>query len=543
MTGHRDELVRGRRAFSENRWSESFVIFSELNRLGELSAEDLELLSTAAFMVGRIGDMISALEGAHRDYMDRGDLFPAVRTALRLGTNLASRDKFAQASGWMERADRLMEPVREDRLERGYMLMPAMFKYMAAQEYEKATEVAIEAASIGRRFGDYDLVAHAVHAQGRALIRQGRAQEGLKLLDEVMVAVTAEELSPMVTGLVYCGVIEGCYEIYEIRRAAEWTMALSAWCDSQPDLVAFTNQCLTHRAEIMRLQGVWPDALEQARRAHQQKARGLIAAQAYYQQAEIHRLQGELGLAEEDYRHVSLSGGDPQPGLARLRLAQGNPDAPAASLGRALTESTDLLQRLAILPAYVDTMLAVGDVPAARRACDELRAIASQTDIDMHRAWSAYARGVVDLADGLPTAAIPSLRDAFRLWQALEVPHELARTRTSLAKALLAVGDEDTANLEFEAARSTFAELGATPEMLEIDSLNGSEDPRKPHDLTPRELEVLRMLTSGDTNRSIAENLILSERTVDRHVSNIFAKLGVSTRSAATSYAYRHRLV
>jgi DNA-binding CsgD family transcriptional regulator/tetratricopeptide (TPR) repeat protein len=543
MTDYPDGLIRGRRAFSENNWSESYETLSELDRRGELAPEDLEMLATAAFMLGRIGDMISALERAHHAYMSGGEVFPAVRTALWLGTNLASRGKFAQASGWLERATRLMEPVKEDRLERGYMLLPAMFKSMAAQEYEKVAETAIEAASIGRRFGDYDLVAHAVHVQGRALIRQGKAQEGIRLLDEVMVAATAEELSPMVTGLVYCSVIEGCYEIGEIRRAAEWTMALSAWCDGQPDLVAFTNQCLAHRAEIMQLQGVWQAALEQARRAHQRKARGLIAAQAYYQQAEIHRLQGELGLAEEDYRNVSLSGGDPQPGLARLRLAQGNPDASVASLGRALAESEDMLQRLAILPAFVDVTLAVDDVPAARRACDELEAIASQTDIDMHRAWSTYARGVVDLADGLPAAAIPSLRDAFKLWQALGVPHEMARTRTSLARALLAVGDEDTASLEFEAARLTFADLGATPEMLEVDSVSGAREFGKTHDMTPREVEVLRLLTTGDTNRSIAEKLVLSERTVDRHVSNIFAKLGVSTRSAATSHAYRHRLV
>jgi DNA-binding CsgD family transcriptional regulator/tetratricopeptide (TPR) repeat protein len=423
------------------------------------------------------------------------------------------------------------------------MLLPAVFKHIAAKEYEAAAEAAIEAGSIGRRFGDVDLVALAMHVQGRSLVRQGKIQEGLRLLDEVMVAATAEELSPMVTGLVYCSVIEGCYETREIRRAAEWTTALSAWCDSQPDLVAFTGQCLAHRAEIMQLQGVWADALEQARKAHQRKARGLIAAQAYYQEAEIHRLRGEFARAEEAYRKVSLSGGDPQPGLARLRLAQGNPTAATASLDRALAETDDLLQRLAILPAYVDIMLTADDVAAARRASDELHAIAGQTGVEMHRAWAAYARGVVDLTAGLPTEAIPSLRDAFKLWQSLEVPYETARTRTELGKALLAVGDEDTASLEFEAARSAFAQLGATPGKLEVDSLIGPGGPEKRHDLTPRELEVLTLLTTGDTNRSIAEKLVLSERTVDRHVSNIFAKLGVSTRSAATSQAFRRRLV
>jgi DNA-binding CsgD family transcriptional regulator/tetratricopeptide (TPR) repeat protein len=543
MTEHGDQITSGRAALRASNWSEAYEILSELDRRGALPPEDAELLSTAAFMLGRIDEMLSALEAAHHAYLEGDDLFPAVRTAVWLGTHLASRGKYAQASGWLERAHRLMEHVDEDRLERGYMLLPAVFKHIDAEEYEAAAAVASEAASIGRRFRDDDLVALAMNTQGRALVRHGSVQEGLRLLDEVMVAVTADRLSPMATGLVYCSVIEGCYEIGEIRRAAEWTMALSAWCDAQPDLVAFTDQCLAHRAEIMQLQGTWIEALEQARRAHQRKGGGLIAAQAYYQQAEIHRLRGDFGSAEDDYRNVSRHGGDPQPGLARLRLAQGNPAAAAASLERALTERRDSIQRLAILPAYVDILLSVGDIAAAREASDELAASADVTGVEMHRARSSYARGAVDLSDGRPGEAIPSLRAAFNLWQTLEVPHEMARTRTSLAKALLAVGDEDTARLELEAARSTFSHLGAAPDMLEVEALSGTGGSGKPHDLTPRELEVLRLLASGATNRSIAEKLVLSQRTVDRHVSNIFAKLGVTTRSAATSHAYRHRLM
>jgi DNA-binding CsgD family transcriptional regulator len=543
MTEHGDRITSGRAALRASRWSEGYEILSELDRINALSPEDVELLSTAAFMLGRIDEMLSALETAHHAYLDRDDLFPAVRTAVWLGAHLASRGKYAQASGWLERAHRLMEPIDEDRVERGYMLLPVVFKHIDAEEYEEAAAVANEAASIGRRFRDDDLVALAMHTQGRALVRQGRAQEGLRLLDEAMVAATAEQLSPMVTGLVYCSVIEGCHEIGEIRRAAEWTMALSAWCNAQPDLVAFTDQCLAHRAEIMQLQGTWTEALEQARRAHQRKGGGLIAAQAYYQEGEIHRLRGDFGSAEDDYREVSNHGGDPQPGLARLRLAQGNLTAAAASVERALTERGDSIQRLAILPAYVDIMLSVGDISAARKACDELDAAADVTGIDIHRARSSYARGAVDLADGRPGEAIPSLRAAFKLWQTLEVPHEMARTRAALGRALLAVGDEDTARLELEAARTTFSDLGAAPDLIEIEALSGIGGSVKPHDLTPRELEVLRLLASGATNRSIAEKLVLSQRTVDRHVSNIFAKLGVTTRSAATSHAYRHRLV
>ena len=541
MTGRSGEVIRATVAFDDGNWSESYEIFSELSRTGDLSPEGLEMLSTASFMLGRIDDMVSALERAHHGYLENGETFPAVRTAIWLANHLASRDKFALASGWMDRAERLMEPVREERPERGYMLMPRIFRSIAAEEYQEAADLADQAASLGRRLGDSELVALAMQVHGRALVRQGKAQDGLKLFDEVMVSVTADDLSPMVTGLVYCSVIEGCYEIGEIRRAAEWTMALSVWCDAQPDLVAFTGQCLAHRAEIMQLQGVWPEALKAAARAHERKARGLIAAQAYYQQAEIHRLQGQFARAEEAYFKVSVSGGDPQPGLARLRLAQGSPDVAAASLERALAETGDLTRRLVILPAVVDVMVTVGNLPAARKASDELAEIAGHTKVDLHRARSMFARGAVDLADGDPAAAISSLRNALSVWHALAVPHEVARTELVLGRALEALGDDDTARLEFYAALATFTQLGATPELDEVEALVGPARPQS-HQLTPRELEVLRLLSSGSTNRAIAERLTVSERTVDRHVSNIFAKLGVSTRSAATAHAFRHHL-
>ncbi len=541
MTERSGEVIRARVAFDGGNWSESYAILSELSRTGELSPEGLEMLSTTSFMLGRVDDMVSALEMAHHGYLENGEILPAVRTAIWLSNHLASRDKFALASGWMDRAERLMEPVREERPERGYMLMPRIFRCIAAKQYQEAAELAGQAESIGRRLGDSELVALAMQIHGRALVSQGKAQEGLRLFDEVMVSVTADDLSPMVTGLVYCSVIEGCYEIGDIHRAAEWTTALSAWCDAQPDLVAFTGQCLAHRAEIMQLQGVWPEAMQQAAKAHERKARGLIAAQAYYQQAEIHRLQGQFARAEEAYLQVSASGGDPQPGLARLRLAEGNPDAAAASLERALAEAGDWTKRLAILPAVVDVMVAVGNLLAARRASDELSEIAGRIKVDLHRARSMFARGAVDLADGDPAAAIPSLRSALAVWQALEVPHEIARTEVALGRAFGALGDDDTARLEFHAARAAFIELGATPELDEVEALVGPARPL-PHHLTPRELEVLRLLSSGSTNRAIAERLTVSERTVDRHVSNIFAKLGVSTRSAATAHAFRHHL-
>src|ERR671910_3331860 len=256
-----------------------------------------------------------------------------------------------------------------------------MFQQEAAGDYEAAAAIAAEAAEIGERFRDADLFALAVQAQGIFLVKQGRVVEGIGLLDEAMVAVTVGELSPIVSGLVYCGVIVGCQDAYELRRAQEWTIALTRWCEEQPDMVAFTGTCMVHRAEIMELRGAWRSALQEAQQARQRCEQGnnqSTAAQALYRQGEVHRLRGEFSAAEEAYRDASRYGWEPQPGLALLRLAQGNGDAAAAAIRRVIGETTERLKRARLLPAYVEIMLAVGDPQEARSACRELEGISAR---------------------------------------------------------------------------------------------------------------------------------------------------------------------
>jgi ATP/maltotriose-dependent transcriptional regulator MalT len=452
----------------------------------------------------------------------------------------------ARATGWFGRAQRLVEREERDSVEQGYLLVPVMLQQEATGDWEAAYATAADAAEIGERFGDTDLFALAVHEQGNTLVKQGQVEEGLGLLDEAMVAVTAGELSPIVTGLIYCSVIEGCQEVYALSRAQEWTAALTRWCEQQPDMVAFTGRCLVHRAEIMQLHGAWRDALEEARRARQRCAQGTnqsVAGQAFYRQGEIHRLQGEFSAAEEAYRDASRCGWEPQPGLALLRMAQGNGDAAAAAIRRAVGETTESLKRARLLPAYVEIMMYVGDSEEARSACRELEEISTRYESGMLDAMVAHAEGAIDLAEGDAQAALLALRRAWQVWQELEVPYEVARVRMLLGLACRALGDDDTASLELEAASGVFAQLGAAPDITRIDSLIRRVSHINAHGLTPRELQVLRLVAAGETNRAIAAELVLSERTVDRHVSNIFAKLGVSSRAAATAYAYEHHLV
>jgi DNA-binding NarL/FixJ family response regulator len=541
------ELERSHESYAKRAWQAAYESLSTADRAIPLGAEDLELLATSAYMLGRDDDYVSALERAHHAYLDSAEALHAVRCAFWIGLNLMIRGEMSRATGWFARAQRLLEREERDCVERGYLLLPVVIGHAAGGDWDAAAKTAADAAEIGERFADADLLAMAVHEQGHALVRQGRGEEGFRLLDEAMVAVTAGELSPIATGLVYCSVIGYCTDLYELRRAREWTVALTQWCDQQPDMVAHTGVCLVHRAEIFELRGAWRDALEEARRARERCSRGTVnqaaIGQAIYRQGEIRRLQGQVAAAEEAFREASRYGREPQPGLALLRLSQGNADAAAAAIRRVVGETSDRLRRARLLPAQVEILVAVDDLEAARNACRELEDISTGHGSVVLGAMSCGARGAVALAEGEPSAALVALRRACRAWQELDAPYEVARVRVLAGLACRALGDEDAAALELEEARNIFEQLGAAPDLARLDTLTGHAAAGETHGLTERELEVLRLVAAGKSNREIATALVISEHTVRRHLQNIFAKLGVSSRTAASAFAFEHDLV
>lgn len=541
-----EERARGRASYERRAWGAAYEALCRADRLAPLGADDLELLATSAYMLARDDEAWAFLERAHHGHVAAGDTPRAVRCAFWIGMGLGLRGEAGPAAGWLGRAERLLEREGRDCAERGYMLLPLALRQEASGDWEAAAATAARAAEIGDRFGDDDLFALAAHLQGHLLATHRRPAEGYRLLDEAMVAATSGARSPIVMGFVYCGVILACVETYEVRRAREWTDVLSRWCEEQPELVAFTGRCLIHRAEIMQLRGDWPDALHEAQRAAERLVHGLnrpATAQAFYRQGELHRLRGEFAAAEKAYRAASRYGFEPQPGRSLLRLAEGRPDAAAAGLRRALGETADLTTRARMLPAYVEVMLALGDLEAAREACLELEEIAQQFGSSMLEATAAHARGAVELAAGTPADALAALRLACHGWQELDAPYERARTRVLLGLACRALGDEDGASLELEAAREAFSALEARPDGERLEALLRRTPARNDHGLTARELEVLGLVAAGKSNREIATALVISDHTVARHLQNIFRKLDVTSRTAASAFAYEHGLV
>ena len=543
MTGS-GALERGRAAFSRRTWAAAYAELAAADADRPLDPDDLERLAVAAYLVGRDAESADASARAYQELVAAGELCRAALCGYHQGMGFARRGEMAQAGGWFARAERLLDEGGVDCVARGYLLVPGALRSLNAGDPADAYQRFGRVAEVADRFGDPDLIALGRLGQGTSLVVLGRTAEGLALLDELMVAVTASELSAVTVGIVYCTAIVACQEIFDLQRAREWTLALTRWCEPQPDLVPYRGQCLVHRAEIMQLRGEWPDALDEATRACEQLARDPAVGMAFYALGELRRLRGELDAAEDAYRRAGQAGRDPQPGLALLRLAQGRAGDAYATIRRVLDEARERAKRALVLAAYVEIALANDDVPAARSAVDDLAALAAGLDAPPLHAVVARANGHVLLAEDDPRAALADLRTAWRSWREIEAPYEAARTRVLIGLCCRRLGDRDGAEMELDAARWIFRELGAGPDLARVEHLvEPAAADRTAGGLTAREVEVLRLVATGKTNRAIAGELFLSEKTIARHVANVCTKLGVSTRTAATAYAYEHGLV
>jgi ATP/maltotriose-dependent transcriptional regulator MalT len=535
-----DQLLQAREAFDRRDWA---LAFERLQSAGALSVADTMALATAAFLIGDADEAVRALQAGYQDRIKNGDALGAVRFAFWLGFVLNTRGEMAVGGGWVARAERLLESQPEDIVERGYLLIHEFFQHLFRGDFARAAETAARVVQTGRRFQDADLVAQGLNCQGRIMIYSGRVREGLALLDEAMVGISAGEVSPIIAGSVYCSMIEACQELSDFSRAASWTVALTRWCDAQPGLVPFTGQCSLHRGQIMRLRGAYDEALAEFALAQRRYlAEGTIApaGRALAEQGDVLRIRGKLDEAEAAYRQAAELGHEPQPGLLLAWLARGRTAAAIPAVRRLLAEAQGPVQRSWLLPAAVQAMAAAQLSEEARQYSDELSGIASAFGNSALQAAAAYAAAAVELASGETGEALHQARESCRLWSEIGSPYETASARVLVARALRELGDEDSARSELAVARGSFAELGATPAVDEVDRLLHRA---RPGGLTEREVEVLKLVAEGRSNPDIAGVLVLSQKTVERHLSNIFTKLDVQSRTAAAAYAHEHGLM
>ena len=535
-----DELLQAREAYNRRDWA---VALDRLRGLDQLRAEDCLALATAAYLMGDIDEAVRALQAGYQQMITNGNDLGAVRFAFWLALILNVRGETAVGGGWVARGKRLLETEPEDIAERGYLLVHEFFQHLRRGDFARAGETAAGMVDAGRRFHQPDLVAQGLMCQGRLMIYAGRVPEGLALLDEAMIGISAAEVSPIMAGMVYCAMIEACQEVSDFSRAAAWTRALNRWCDAQPGLVPFTGQCSLHRGQIMRLRGAYDEALAEfalAQRRYQIEGTAAPAALALTEQGDVLGIRGKLDEAEAAYRQAAELGHEPQPGLVLTWIMRGRTAPAVSAVRRLLAEARTPVHRSRLLPAAVQVMIAAQLPDEARVYCDELSAIAAAFGNSAFQAMAAYATASVELISGHDQEALGHARESCHLWSEIGAPYEAARARVLIARALRQLGDEDSAASELGIARRAFAELGAAPAAQEVDRLLRRE---RPGGLTEREVEVLRLVAEGRSNTDIARALVLSQKTVERHLSNIFTKLDVQSRTAAAAYAHEHGLM
>lgn len=535
------DLEQALDAYERRAWQEAY---DALSACESLTAAQIDLLADSAHWVGRPDETISAYQHAYELHLADGDARRAALSAFMTAIFLRLQGEGSQADGWQSRALRLLADAEEG-AEHGYPLYLEVAALMGS-DLEAAGASARRMQELGRRFDDDTLVALGTFFEGRVLVKQARVPEGLSLLDEAMLAALSDRLQPMWTGAIYCGLLDACHELVDLRRAHEWTAATTRWCSPLPVASLYPGICRVHQAGMLQLQGAWEEAEAEALAACDDMVRidVFAVAGAWYEVGEVRRARGDLDGADEAYRHAHEIGRDPQPGLALLRLAQGRDDAARASIAATIaTFGGSRLERAPLHAAQVDIALAANDLDTAATSADEVMETAQLFESVGLRAVGLRAQGSVSLARGQGVTALASLRAACNSWNELDAPYEAARTRVLLADAYALLDDDDGAERERAAARACFERLGARAALRALDGHGAGSDDVPDHGLSPREREVLELVARGLTNRDIAGELFLSEKTVARHVSNIFTKLGVSSRSAATAYAYEQGLV
>lgn len=540
-----EAIEAARTAYRSNAWSDATELFLQVDAEFGLEEQDLEALVWAAGIAARDSEMLAALERLYARYKTRGDHENCARTAFWCGLRNMMIGEAGLGSGWLQRASKHAKQTPPDCVQRGYLILPQVFMHRAKGEYEAAVAAADRALAFGTAASDDDLVAMAGSLKGGILFRLGRIDEGYGPIDEAMLLANAERLSLIVSGVVYCEIVGSCCRVQEMVRARDWTAILDAWCRRNPQAKAFNGVCQVHRAEVLQLEGNWTEAYAEAERAGEGlkgTTEQTAMATAAYRRGEILRLRGEFDAAEAEYRRAGEIAIDPQPGLALLRLAQGKAEEAAAMIRRAIETEPDMPRKTALLPAGIEICISCGDLDACDAICADLTAIAETFGTEILARVADQGCGKLALARGDAAGAVVALTRARRYWSDFGAPYLVARLRVDIARGCAELGDSESAAMELEAAEKAFRALRAEPDLARLRTIRG-ERTAGSGSLTARECEVLGLLAEGGSNREIAAKLELSPKTVNRHVENIFDKLGVSSRAAAVAKGLRGGMI
>ena len=535
MTGSAvpDALAAARDAITRHDWQRAYDLAHEAVE----HAERHDVIADASWWLGRLDECIDARELAYRAFEEAGDAQRAGHAAVWLYEHNLMRASPAIANGWLRRARRMLEGDESSAAHGALLLREAELAH-GEGNLDRAAALARRAHELGRTLGSRDLEAEALQTIGRVLIEAGDTREGLAHLDEAMLLAVEGRLGPYSTGKVYCSLISACEDLGDFRRAAEWTDATGKWAERHP-LAIFPGLCRVHRAFVLDRRGELADAEREATRACDELLGSHIpnAAAAFAEVGDIRRRLGELGRAEQAFARAEELTGQTCVGTALLRLAQGRVDAAARIIAGCMAgQSSNRLSRAKVLPIAAQVAIAAGDLDSATAHVAEFASIVEAFDTPMLRATAALARGRLHLARHEPAAASDALHEAVRLWQELDVRYEVATARTVLAQSLRDAGDEHGARESFAAARSLFDQIG-----VRLGTTTTTER-SLPAGLTDREAEVLQLVAAGLSNKEMAAALHLSVKTVSRHLSNIFTKIGVTSRAAATAFAFEHQL-
>jgi DNA-binding NarL/FixJ family response regulator len=533
-----ERLRAAHEAYKRRDWAAAYRGYGDLYGTVSLTGEELYLFAHAAWWLGHIREMLRLCEESHATFLAEGRVERAAMVALETAFQWFLCGKPELGSGWLSRARRLLESLPQC-LGHAWLVELEANERAAAGDIEGALAGARRLQDFAVQLDEPALTSFGLALEGRLMVRRGDVERGFGLLDEAMLAVLAGRIAPAEAGNLYCQMMSICHDVADFRRAQHWTEIVERWCDGLSGAPMFLGICRVHQSQLLRMRGEWTTAAELAAAAARDLAELNVeaAAEAQYEMAQCHRLRGSWDKARACYDAAAALGRSPHPGLALLELAQGRKEQAHEALSRCLAAEADPFRRARLLVAQVEVACRRGDDDTAAAAAAAMEDIAGTYSTDGFRAWAAQVRGMVLICSGQSREAVAPLRSALATSTALGSRFEAANLHSLLGRALATIGDESAAQAQLEAARSAYAELGVAPV---VPWLADTPAESAPGGLTTREAEVLGAIADGLTNRQVAAHLVISEKTVARHLANVYTKLGVANRTAAAAWAHQH---